>query len=380
MRGVMAVAVCSLLTATTLGRTQSAVPLPETPVLRTRSTLVLVPALVRTKAGELVYTLTADDFVLTDNTVEQKLTLDEDAGSQPLALVVVVETGGAGTRQLNKFRKQGTMVQAVPGGVPHQVAVVGFDSRPEVLQGFTRDDSAVATAIGGLEAGDTGAATLDALRFAVDLLRDRPPAYRRAILLICETLDHGSQTTGAEAVKAIGETNTAIYTLAFSSSKSEMKHEAPKIFGQINGIGPPAPPGPAGGCMSREAPSGYEAEIPDSRFVQAWDCLSLLAPPLRVAKMAGMLMRDGLRHNVPETVAQATGGESLRFSSLKDLERDLVTVSNHVPNRYLLSFAPQSPVPGIHALELRLRDRPELVVTARGSYWVAAPPAASNQP
>lgn len=351
------------------------IPSQDSSILQTQSTLVLVPALVTTKAGDLVYTLSADDFRLTDNTVEQKLTLEQDAGSQPLALAVVVETGGAGARQLDKFRKLGTMIENVAGSVPHRVAVVDFDSKPELFEDFTSDDGEVRTAMNQLQAGDSGSATLDALGFAVDLLRRQPPQYRRAILLLSETIDHGSDMKLTDALRAISETNTAIYSLAFSTSKSEMKHEAPKTFGQITiagvRIGPPAPPGPGVGCMSRKPDDDTEEdlEVSDSRFKQAWDCLSLLAPPLRAAKMTAMLAKNALRQNVPEAVAQITGGEYFRFSSLKDMERDLATISNHVPNRYVLSFQPQSPSPGVHAIELRLRDRPDLLLKARSSYW-----------
>jgi hypothetical protein len=85
--------------------------------------------------------------------------------------------------------------------------------------------------------------------------------------------------------------------------------------------------------------------------------------------MMAMLARNGLRQNVPATVSQMTGGESFRFVTIKDMEHDLSTISNHVPNRYVLSFQPQSPTPGIHAIELTLRAHPDLVVTARRSYW-----------
>ena len=56
------------------------------PTLSVRSTLVEVPSLVKTKAGEVVFELTADDFVLTDDGVPQHLTLDPDTDWQPLAL------------------------------------------------------------------------------------------------------------------------------------------------------------------------------------------------------------------------------------------------------------------------------------------------------
>ena len=376
MRYGVVFALLLLRVATGLGQSS---PAPQAPVLRTQSTLVLVPALVKTKSGELVYALSADDFRLTDNTLEQKLTLEEDAGGQPLALVVVVETGGAGARQLGKFRKLGTMIESITGSVPHTIAVVDFDSSPELLADFSSVDGEVQAAMNRLEAGDEGSATLDALNYAVDLLREQPPQYRRAIVLISETIDHGSSMKLNDALRAIADTNTAIYSLAFSTSKSEMKHEAPKILGQITiagiPIGPPAPPGPGGGCMSRvqDGPnSDTDIDVTDSRFKQTWDCLSLLAPPLRAAKMAAMLAKNELRQNVPEAVAEITGGEYFRFSSMKDMESDLATISNHVPNRYVLSFRPQSPTPGVHAIELRLPNRPDLVVAARSNYWAGS--------
>ena len=77
------------------GNSPATSPPSPSAVFTTSTTLVLVPALVRTKSGELVFTLKADDFTLTDNGVEQKLFLEADTDDQPLALVVAVESGGA---------------------------------------------------------------------------------------------------------------------------------------------------------------------------------------------------------------------------------------------------------------------------------------------
>jgi hypothetical protein len=53
--------------------------------IRARSNLVLVPALVKTKVGEIVFSLTAADFTLTDNGVPQQFRLEADTDSEPLA-------------------------------------------------------------------------------------------------------------------------------------------------------------------------------------------------------------------------------------------------------------------------------------------------------
>src|SRR5580658_11305489 len=94
-----------------------------------------------------------------------------------------------------------------------------------------------------------------------------------------------------------------------------------------------------------------------------------LAPPLLLAKTVAIATTDGLRRNVPETVAHLTGGEYFKLTDEKSLDRSLLTIANHVPNRYVLSFQPQAPHPGFHAVELRIKDHPGLRLSARSGYW-----------
>ncbi len=345
------------LASAPLAMGQTASPSPS-PAFTAHPTLVLVPALVRSKAGKLVFTLTANDFAITDDGIEQKVTLEEDTDSEPLALVVAIETGGAGAEQLDKYRHLVTAFEAVVGNVPHKVAVVGFDRTPRLIQDFTSDLDVVGNAIHGLSKGNGGAAILDSLAFSVDLLRRQPPEYRRAILLISETIDHGSRVKLEDALREISDTNAAIYSIGFSSSKSDTARELSKLSSDE--------PGPPGGCMSKDpnTPSG------SSRLAQTWECLSQLAPPLRAATIAAILGMNGTRRNVPETVAHLTGGEYFPFSNVHNLEKSLFTISNHIPNRYVLSFQPRSPHEGLHSIKVRLKEYPDLVVTARRNYWV----------
>jgi VWFA-related protein len=341
----------------------------QNPVFTTHTTLVLVPALVRTKAGEPVFTLAAKNFILTDDGIEEKIRVEEDTGSEPLALVVAIETGGAGARQLNKYRNLGPSIEAVIGAVPHKVAVVEFDSAPRLAQDYTSDMNTVADTLHELEPGDRGAAILDGLRFSVDLLRRQPPEYRRVILLISETLDHGSQAQLEQALHDLSGTNTAIYCLMFSTAKSSAKNEASQMFSSST-------PGPPHGCMSKDP----DADLGKNRLEQTYDCLSLLAPPLRAAKIAAILATDGFKRNVPESVARLTGGESFKFTDARSLERDIIVISHHLPNRYLLSFYPQAPHPGYHAIGLRLNDYPDLVIEGRNGYWADEETTAATRP
>jgi VWFA-related protein len=375
MKVVVAVA---LLGASVALAQVPAVPPQAAAQLHTESTVVLVPALVRDAKGEIVFSLKGEDFRVTDDGVEQKLTLDEDTDHEPLVLVVAVETGGLGAGKLKEYRHLGAVIAALVGDVPHRVAVVGFDSEPRVVRGFSADVDAAGAAVGDLEPGDKGAAILDGLKFSVDLLRREPPAYRRAILLISETMDHGSQTQMEEALRAIGDTNTVIYSLAFSSAKADAGHyagrELPFQSGADGAKLENAHPGPPHGCMGKDP----DPDATTNKAVQAFDCLGLLAPPLELAKLAAIAAVDSLQQNVPETVARLTGGESMRFENGKGLVRGLVELSNHVPNRYVLSFQPMAPHAGFHAVELKLKDHPGLRLTARSGYWADEAGAAGH--
>ncbi len=87
-----------------------------------------------------------------------------------------------------------------------------------------------------------------------------------------------------------------------------------------------------------------------------------------------------MRHNASETVAHLTGGEYYSFKDRKSLQKNMLTVSNHVPNRYVLSFRPEAPHPGMHTLKLNLTNYPNLEITARRNYWAQDTTGSSAQP
>ena len=374
-------AAIALLAAATVSLAQTTTPTAPAPGTQTnppaasitvRSSLVVVPALVRTKSGQLVYTLKADDFLLTDDGIPQTLRLEQDTGDQPLALVIVVQTGGDASVHLDQYQHLEPMLDNLVGNIDHKVAVVGFDSTPILLHGFTPNLNFITHSLDILDPGDKQAAVLDAVSFAVNLLSQQPTTYRRAILLLSQTSDDGSHTTLTDALHAISDTNTAIYSVGFHSTATDVGHEERK-FGYE---GQPAlEPGPKHGCFSRDLGTdadGKPIQPTESRGAQDLNCAEELLPPLRLAHMAEIAARSALRNNISESVAHLTGGEYFKFKNVKTLDSDLFTIANHIPNRYVLTFQPQSPTPGFHSINLKLRNYPQLSVDARDGYWVNA--------
>ena len=82
-----------------------------------------------------------------------------------------------------------------------------------------------------------------------------------------------------------------------------------------------------------------------------------------------------MKKNITRTIAGMTGGEYELFTSRRGFESRLVDFNNHLHSRYVLSFAPQNPHPGLHQIQVRLKQpSPGVIVLSRTSYWAGAIP------
>ena len=115
------------------------VPQGETANLRVTTTEVLVPTLVEKRGGGIIYGLKAGDFVLEDNGVPQKIRVQEEMDTAPVALVVAVEEGGASVLEFDKLAKMGPLLDVFLTDPRSQAALVGFDSVPHLLEDYTHD-------------------------------------------------------------------------------------------------------------------------------------------------------------------------------------------------------------------------------------------------
>jgi VWFA-related protein len=301
-------------------------PAPQI-TIRSTTTVVLIPALVETKNGKIVYGLTAKDFVVSDNGAAQAVKVDSGADTAPFSVVVAIQCGREAAAQFSKFRHLGIVLDSMMGTVPHQMAIVTFDSHPSLLQDFTADSNKISSALSRLEPGDDGAAIRDAVSYSIYLLSRQPRDDRRVLLLISETRDHGSRTTTVtDLLQRVAENNIAIYSLAFSPALSSVMTD---LHGQYEG--------------------------PEFTLLE----------PLQFAVNA-------MRRNAASTVSKISGGEYLRFNSARRLDEQFTRLTNHLHGRYVLSFQPKDPMAGYHAIQVHLQRKPHDVVIARTGYWATA--------
>jgi len=288
--------------------------------------VVLVPALVKDQQGGIVYGLQARNFIVEDDGVEQPARLDEAPEGQPISLVVAIQRGRRAYAEFPRIEGLKTMLDPLFSLGTARVAVVEFDTQVNLTRDFTRDASLVEGDLKNLQPGDDGAKILDAIHYSVTMLKKEPEERMRVLLLISETRDHGSHVKIDDAVAAIGQSNAVMYALAFSPALSNILDTG------------------RGTNKNEEHPTVDFLDLA-YRTVQA------------------------MKKNVPSTIASMTGGEYGLFATKKKFEVRMNDFTNHLHSRYLLSFSPKSPHPGLHQIRVRLINAGDASVLARTSYW-----------
>ena len=306
---------------------------PNPYTLSAKSNLVLVPTQVQTKHGEILYDLKPEQFTLEDNGVPQRFNVEQDSDALGISLVVVVQCSRSAFQQFNNMRGLAAMVDSLVGGAPRQVAVVQYGGEPELLGRFTSNPDHLTTNLAKIQpCDDAGNATLDAVDYANKLFDETPKATartqnRRAILLIGETRDHGSQLKASQVIADLGRSNTVVDSVSFNPGKTDIVNSL--IHGQYG-------PGPFG--------------------------LLIMAV-------------EALRKNVPHTLSTLTGGEYTNFTTEKGFDEGIHRLSNHIHNYYLLSFQPPATSPaGLHRLTVKVPDYPDAQLHFRLTYYSGTQP------
>jgi VWFA-related protein len=308
-------------------------PLPsahsDVPTLRVTANEVLVPTLVEKRGGGIVYGLKPNDFVLEDNGVSQKIRVQEEMDTAPVSLVVAVELGGVSVLEFDKLAKLGPLLDLFLADARSQAALVGFDSKPHLIRDYAHSSDDLNKALKQLQPGDGGDAILDTVSYAVDLLESQPKEYRRVLLLISEERDHGSKhTKPAQLVQKIGQSDVLVLSVAFSPSRAELIHDTK-----------------------------------DSGDDRTMNMVSTLVMAVKAFKK-----------NVAKEVALMSGGEYETFTGDKRFEQRVMEAARHTRNRYLITFSPSNPSPGLHTIRVRLAQDYGAHIVARANYWLTPEP------
>ena len=294
------------------------------PLIQTTSTFVLVPVRASSTVGEPVRQLNPELLRVMDDDVQQRAERVK-TDDLPIALVILMQTGGAGRRQLASYFDLARLVDGILSHSGREVMFATFDSRIEETWHFPAQSDGLNWSLQHPHPGDDGAALMDAVSFGVRQLQAEPGRFRRVVLLLSQDVDQGSAISRKDLIEQLGVASTVVYSLTFPARKLK---------------------------AGAEAGSGTTAK--------------LLSPDL--AKALRLLDRD-----TASEIAVLTGGDHMQFDGRRSFNSALLQVADDIRNTQLLGFQPSNHTPGFHTIRVEspMPGSREIIV-ARSAYWFGA--------
>ncbi len=292
-----------------------------TPRIRVESALVTVPVMVSDSEGRFIPGLKADAFKLYQDGVPADVSLfltSED----PIKIAILLDTSPSTTTVLDKIKKSAArfLLQMRPQDM---ATVVSFDSDIQVLCPFSSDPRELGRAIENAKQGGASTRIRDAI-LEMAQRRFRSISGRKAIVLLTDGEDHGSETSVQALLDGVAASSTLIYSIFYHVDPRQLMKE---LVGRSVRIPKPV--------KGRKDP---------------WQ--------QREEEAAAFL----------EKVSELSAGRFYR-SEITEFDKAFKQISDELRSQYVLGFYPdQSKLDGqLHSLEVQVAV-PDSVVRCRRSY------------
>src|ERR1700674_2219183 len=333
-------------------------PVQQAPegTIRVRVALVRAPVVVIDGKGEPILDLRQKDFHVLDDGADQTIE-SFDLGGEPVSAVLVFESSSRIAPLLPAIQKSAIVFTQTVVGPSGEGAVLSYDDHVNRLLPFTTDNDKIEKTIATLKPGNSGARLYDALATAVGLLRDRPAERRRAIIVVGEASDNGSEERLGRVLREAQLSNIVIYSVGLSTTAAGLRSQPSQA-----GPAPATPPGTLGG-----PPMPGTAQTPTSQqqYGGNIDLLKVAEPDV--------LYATAVVKDCPlEVAATATGGTSQAVFRDSKIEHAIDAIGGELNSQYMLSYRPAcSDSPGYHQIKVTV-NRPGVKVRTRPGYYLEA--------
>jgi Ca-activated chloride channel homolog len=190
----------------------------DPPTFRTGVELVSLSVTATDASGRYVTGLTAEDFLVLEDGLPQELVFFSPAETN-LAVSLLLDSSGSMVERMPLARKAANrfISQLRPGDVAQ---IVEFNSRVQVLQGFTDDREALTRAVDSIGVG--GLTSLyNAIYIAMQTFDTRPDAdlddrRRHVVVVLSDGEDTSSLVTFDAVFDAARRSHSVIYTIGLA--------------------------------------------------------------------------------------------------------------------------------------------------------------------
>jgi VWFA-related protein len=328
-----------------------------------QSNLVTVYATVRDKKGQFVKDLKKDDFALDEDGHPQAISYFARENDLSLTVGLLVDTSLSQRRVLDQERSASyTFLDHMlgdNGDKKDRAFVIHFDFEVELLQELTSSRPKLQAALQSLETprpelvsqqsgggssgggghggggGHHGGGTLlyDAVFLASDEVM-RKEQGRKAVIVLSDGVDHGSQESLESAIRAAQRANTIVYSILFKDDEAYSQHAG--YSGGHGGWG-----GGGGGGYGGHHGGGQRYPQEDHP--------------------------DGKK--VLDRISRETGGRLFVVSKKEPVDQIYSEIEQELRNQYILGYPPEkSESGGYHKIHLTTKQK-DLVVQARDGYY-----------
>jgi VWFA-related protein len=284
----------------------------DIPTFSTSVNVVSLLATVRDHDGRIVNNLTADDFVLTEDGVPQKIHYFSRESDLPLTICLLVDTSRSQTNVLGEESQASyRFLDQVLREGKDQACIVHFDERVETLQGLTPSRDELKAALARLSIPDHVATLLySAVRDSSENIM-RGQSGRKAFILLTDGVAFKDPESLETAIEFAQRADTVVYSIRFSDSSP--------------------------------------------------------IRPFRAAIYAGMKEHGKLEL---ERIAKETGGMSFGVTKSQTIEDIYSQIEDALRNQYSIGYTPNRPSTDgkYHKIKLTTHDK-HLIVTTRAGYY-----------
>jgi Ca-activated chloride channel homolog len=298
----------------------------EGSVVRVRTSLISVPAVVMDHNGRYIPNLKKEDFRIFEDGVEQSVAYFASV-ERPFTVALMLDVSGSTQSQLSQIREAAnTFVSHLRAN--DRLMAITFDGQIHVLT-EAEDVGAIRRSKLHIPAVTDGTVLYDAVDFALKRMAQIPG--RKAIVLMTDGVDQNSVATFKSTVNEIAEQDVLVYTVQYNTLP-----QLPQRLSQIKNE-------KARRKIQERLMKGYAVSEPYLRML-----------------------------------AEKTGGRFYRADDLSDVGPAFEAITSELGVQYSLGYYPKqnSGAGAERGIKVRVRY-PNLVVRARDSYTTS--PAIARQ-
>ncbi len=343
---------------------QSPAPGTPTTTLSVDVKVVTLPVTVRDKKGKIVRDLTKDDFELEEDGKPQSIRYFSQETNLPLTVGLLVDTSMSERDNMDRERSASrSFLDQMITRPTDRAFVIHFDREIELLQDLTSDHAKLEKAVGLIDTqqaventqtsgqdshrirGGGGTKLYDAIFLACDEITKKQTG-RKAIVVLTDGEDRGSQETVNSAIESAQKAETVVYTIYIGGHEDHDYQDNPGMGrhgGGYPGGGYPGGRYPGGGYPGGGYPGG-----------------------------GGYPRQQENRPNgkkILQEIAEQTGGRYFEAKKKDSVDDIYAQIAEELRTQFMLGYTPpKDQTSGYHSIHLTTKKK-DLIVQTRAGYY-----------